>query len=383
MAMLMVVGLHYLNHADTLLRLDAPISSVRIAGSLVQSFLLVAVNVWVLISGFFLSTAEYSVKRILRVIAEVYFYTLGVTAALLLTNSVQINVTDSVYKTIQFLLPFESEHYWFATAYILMLLLSPIMNMGVRYLNRQQLKITILGMLIWHSLIRSFVPVLLATDDYGYGFGWFCTLYLIAAYIKRYDVGLFATRKRSLFVYGAGSVVSFLIMLVLFFLHEGRGGLHYYFTMPTHYNFVVCLLGALGLFQFFRLSHLPEGRIARMARAAAPFSFGVYLLHEHVEIRNRWVGWLESLIGEVPRESVGGFIIHMIASVGIVFLTGLFVDWVRSVLFAYLQRVLRNTKPAAFIRETDVILRTKREGGRRWYDRADSSSDTADAQEGK
>ena len=368
-AMLMVVILHYLNHSDTVLRLDEETSFVRIAGSAVQCLCIVAVNVWVLISGYFLSDAEYRLKRILIVIAEVYFYTVGVTAVMLLTSSAHIAATDSVYKAVQFLLPFESEHYWFATAYLFMVLFSPILNAGIRMLDRRQMKVTILGLLVWFSLIRSFVPVNLVTDDYGYGFGWFMTLYLIAAYIRRYDVAVFSTKGRSLLVYLGSVCASFVIRFVIYAIHTGNGGLKYYFTMPVHYNFVFCLTGALGLFQFFRYIQIPESVFARVVRFVAPFTFGVYLLHEHLEVRERWVGWMESLIGNVPRENAVLYLLHLAASVCIVFAAGIFIDWIRSVIFAFLMRVMHGTRFAAFIRNTDAALRTKREGGKRWYDR--------------
>lgn len=367
-AMLMVVILHYLNHADTVLRLDEDLSAVRVTGSILQAFCIVAVNVWVLISGYFLSGAEYRVKRILIVIAEVFFYTVGVTAVMLLTSSAHIAATDSIYKTIQFLLPFESEHYWFATAYLLMVLFSPILNMGIRHLDRKQMKVTIIGLLVWFSFIRSFVPVVLATDDYGYGFGWFMTLYLIAAYIRMYDVSVFSTKAKSLAVYLGSAAVLFVVRFAIYLMHSGNGGLRYYFTVPDHYNFVFCLTGALGLFQFFRYVKVKEGAFAKIVRRIAPYTFGVYLLHEHLEVRDRWIGWMESLLGDVPGASVPGFLLHLAGSILIVFLAGLFIDWIRSVIFAFLARILHGTKFAAFVRNTDAALRTKKEGGRRWYD---------------
>lgn len=367
--MLMVVILHYLNYSDTVLRLDEAASPVRIAGSVLQCLCIVAVNVWVLISGYFLSDAEYRLKRILIVIAEVYFYTIGVTAVMLLTSSAHIAATDSVYKAVQFLLPFESEHYWFATAYLLMVLFSPILNAGVRMLDRRQMKVTILGLLVWFSLIRSFVPVNLVTDDYGYGFGWFMTLYLIAAYIRRYDVKVFATKGKGLLVYFGSVAVSLVILFAIYGAHTEGGGLKYYFTMPVHYNFVFCLTGALGLFRFFRFVTIREKRLSRVVRFLSPFTFGVYLLHEHLEVRTRWIGWMESLLGEIPRESVAAFVLHLVSSVLIVFAAGLFIDWIRSMIFAFLARVLRGTRFASFVRNTDAALRTKREGGKRWYDR--------------
>ena len=53
LAMIMVVTLHFLSHSDRLIALGVPLDGVRIIGSLLEAFCLVAVNVYLLISGYF------------------------------------------------------------------------------------------------------------------------------------------------------------------------------------------------------------------------------------------------------------------------------------------------------------------------------------------
>ena len=84
LAMIMVVVLHYLSHSDSLLALGVPATSVRITGSLIESFCIVAVNVWVLISGYFLSQSGFKLKRILQIICEIFFYTAAISLNFLL-----------------------------------------------------------------------------------------------------------------------------------------------------------------------------------------------------------------------------------------------------------------------------------------------------------
>ena len=57
-AMVMVVVMHFLARSEQMLALDEPFSSVRLAGSALEAFCLVAVNVYVLISGYFGSAWE-------------------------------------------------------------------------------------------------------------------------------------------------------------------------------------------------------------------------------------------------------------------------------------------------------------------------------------
>ena len=104
-SMLMVLSLHYLLFGNVL-SLSTVGGAAYYACWTVEAVCHISVDCYMLISGYFLSGAEYRIKRILIVIAEVFFYTIGVTAVMLLTSSAHITATDSVYKAIQFLLPF-------------------------------------------------------------------------------------------------------------------------------------------------------------------------------------------------------------------------------------------------------------------------------------
>ena len=101
---------------------------------------------------------------------------------------------------------------------------------------------------------------------------------------------------------------------------------------------------------------MKEGRFADAVRFMGPLTFGVYLLHMHLEIKDRWIGWLESFLGEVPLESVPLFIWHAVRSVLIVFAAGIFVDWIRKCIFDNVGRVLHDTALYKKIRQLDEEL---------------------------
>ena len=355
-AMLMVVVLHYLSHADALLQLGMPKSGVQVFATVIESLCIVAVNVWVLISGYFLSQSGFKLSRILQLICEVIFYTVLLSVVMMITGVYVVGSTDSVYKTVQYFFPIQSEHYWFATSYVLMYIFAPVLNAGVRNLSRLQLKATILGLLLWFCFIKSVIPVMFATDKYGYDFGWFICVYLIAAYIRKYNVTLFYSARKSAAVYLISCLIIFVMLLVLHEINLKRGGLIYYSTVPTHYNFIFTLTGALGLFSFFRFYKMRENTFAKVIRYIAPLTFGVYLVHEHIEIRDRWIVWLEHILGEVPKDSVFFFGWHMLRCVFIVFFAGLFVDWIRMIIFDYLGRTLHDTGLFTWLRKMDKEL---------------------------
>lgn len=68
-------------------------------------------------------------------------------------------------------------------------------------MTQKQLRITLMGLLIYFSLGKSVSILLFSSDRYGYDFGWFIFLYLTAAYIRRYGIRFFQEKKRGALVY--------------------------------------------------------------------------------------------------------------------------------------------------------------------------------------
>ncbi|SFC16842.1 acyltransferase [Butyrivibrio sp. YAB3001] len=355
-AMLMIITLHYNSHSGALLELGVPASKVQLFASIIEGFCISGLNVYVLLSGYFLSQSSVKPSRIIKLISQVYFYTILISITMVIAGVYVVKSNDSVFKTLQYLFPVSSEHYWFVSAYVIMYVFAPVMNAAVNTLSRKKLKAIIIGLLIWFCFIKSIIPVMFATDHYGYDYGWFICLYLIAAYIRKYNVVLFFNAKRSALVYLISSLVIGLMSIGLYYFNYRFGGLIYYSDVPYHYNFIFTLLGSLGLFSVFRFYRMKENRLADVVRFVGPLTFGVYLLHMHLEIRDRWLLWIEQMIGKVPMDSVPFYAWHMIRTIVIVFITGIFIDWIRKMFFDYVERVMHNSWLSAKIRKWDDEL---------------------------
>ncbi len=355
-AILMILCLHYNSHAQVLLELGMPASGVQIYATIIEAICIPGLNTYVLISGFFLSKGKVRPSRVITLLCQVYFYTILISLAMMAVGTYAVGSDDSMYKLVQYLFPISSEHYWFVTAYIIMYVMSPVMNAACESLTRKQMKAVIMGLLIWFSVVKSFVPVMFVTDHHGYDFGWFLVLYLIAAYIRKYDVQLFYDAKRSAAVFLVSVVIIAAMSIGLYYINLYRGGLVYYAGVPLDLNFIFTLTGSLGLFSFFRYFRMKENWFADAVRFAAPFTFGVYLLHMHIEIQDRWLWWLEHIFGEVPKTNVILFACHQLICILIVFAAGVFVDWIRKMIFDFLGRVLHETWIFKRIRQWDEGL---------------------------
>jgi hypothetical protein len=352
----MILTLHFNTHTGTLLEIGVPATGVNIFATLTESISITGVNAYVLISGYFLSTGKAKPSRLLLLICQVYFYTILISLAMMAVGTYAVDMGSSAYKLVEYIFPISSEHYWFITAYVIMFVFAPVMNAAVEKLTRKQLRAVIFGLLMWFCFIKSIVPVLFPTDHFGYDYGWFLCLYLIAAYIRKYDLVLFYTAKKSALVFAVSVAVIFTMSVSLHYYNLRFGGFAHYSEVPFNLNFFFTLTGSLGLFSFFRFFRMREGFAADIIRTLGPMTFGVYLLHMHIELRDRWVDWIANVIGEIPYDSVAGFALHYIVTILIMFMAGIFVDFICKMVFEFVGRVMSDTRLFKMIRHWDETL---------------------------
>ena len=173
-AMMMIIVLHYLNKANLTTEFAKDPSAVNYAALLIDAFCAVAVNCYVLLSGYFLVESAWKPERIASLVAQVLFYSILIPIPLALTHFGGLSFGGlSIYDWLIYVLPIETEHYWFATAYLLMYAFAPLLAAGVRAVEKRTLQIVIVVLVFYFCVWKSIIPVVIATDRYGYEYGWF------------------------------------------------------------------------------------------------------------------------------------------------------------------------------------------------------------------
>ncbi len=354
-AMIMVVILHFLSRSDNLINLDLPLNGVRILGTLLETFCLVAVNTYVLLSGYLGIRSSFKVSRAVGLLCQIWFYTFFIffiCSAMGITTAAS---TRGIYGLTEYLFPIETEHYWFATSYFMLYLLTPVLGLAVKNMTKKQMQITLGGLLILFSVIKSISPVAFAFDRYGYDLPWFICVYLTAAYLGRFGFPLM--EKRGWLFYAGSCLGGFIINLSMWFLSQKWDSFRYYFTVPFHYNFILCLSGAVGLLYGFSQIRIKEGTLAEIIRRLGSLSFGVYLFHEHIDLRYLWYDSIKAVINPQGKGGILYFLRELIFCVLLLFTAGIVIDWIRSRIFALVGKIFYNTKPGRRLKEMDLCLR--------------------------
>lgn len=347
-AMLMIIAIHYLVKGYFTLPAAENDTAVTYLAKMVEAFCIESLNCYVLISGYFLGHGKlrqgketesaqsgdsflakswWRPERALSLVWQVLFYSLALPFLLIALGVVSLQEL-TIYDWIGFCFPLGTEHYWFATAYLALYLLATFLAAGLERLEKRQLQAALLLLFLFFSLEKTILPVRLATDRYGYDFGWLLCLFLLGGYLRRYGLPWLEKKGRAALVY----VLACLGIFGLSLLSERLGGyidaFSYYAEMPYTLNHALCLLGSVALFYAFRNLRIREGRAAELIRRLAPCTFGVYLLHEHILVRNQWMRWLGI-------EGVSGFWLfpHMLFCVLVVYAAGTAVELLRGKAF--------------------------------------------------
>ena len=327
-AMLMVVALHYLVKGEAAVSLVENSGTVNVVLWLMKAFCIVTINVYVLISGYFLLEAEWKISRLINLWTQTMFYSIGVPAVCFVLGMDEIKQWG-LYDWINVLFPVQMEHYWFITAYMVMYLFVPVLSRGVKYLTKQQHELVIAGLLLVFSIPKTVIPIYIPTDKYGYDFGWFLCLFMIASYVRLYGISFFNGKMKATAIY-IGSVLGIWgISIVCSVLSRKGIPLVYMMDMTYCYNHLLVLIASIALFYVFRYIKIPEGKVSNIICKVSSYTLGVYLLHENLAVRTKWQFW-----AGIEHVRNGFEIIpHLLMTVLAVFLAGIIVDFVRDCMF--------------------------------------------------
>lgn len=351
LAMAMVVSLHYLDKGELLEKLTGPLSLQGHLAWILESFSIAAVDVYVLISGYFLVETGFRSRRVISLVLQVMFYTCLLPVFLVITGVLPPGEI-TFYNILQCIFPTNMLHYWFVSAYVLMFLFTPVLNAAVRGMGRRQLQGAIVLLLIMESLSKTVIPVRLELDNLGYDAYWFMVVYLIAAYIRLYGIPFLEKRGRAILCYILACFGMYLLTMLIRGAYLVTGQFENFIESAYGYNHLLTIGAATALFYVFKNREADGKRpwVSKFICGIAPCSFGVYLLHEQVNVRYEWPFWL----GADRCGSPGSLLLHWLGAVLTVMVIGLAVDYLRSLLFQGAGRLFADGRLDRVLRKADA-----------------------------
>lgn len=332
LAMFMVVSLHYLDKGGFLQDLPGVFQKESYLPWILEAFCIGAVNIYVLIAGYFMVDASFKISRAVKLWLQILFYAVLVPVVLVAVGVISLkNLT--VYEILQYIFPVYMEQYWFGTEYLFLLLLSPVLNAGVKAMDQKTLKRVLMVLVAVVSVIPSVLPVSLTHDKAGYDLLWFLVLYVTAAYIRLYGFPVLNTKKKALagFFIATAGIFVWMYLLNLFAVRTGR--LTEKVTMSFHYNHILVWIAAVSVFLLFLQIKAPGGKMGRVINWAAAGTFGIYLLHEHLTLRFEWMKLFPGAGGSFR---IGWYLLAVLC----VMAAGILIDFIRRQLFRLVEGLI-------------------------------------------
>lgn len=286
-AMVMVVTAHLVNHSNMIYAAQPGTASYYIVWTLFGvSF--VCINIYLLISSYFLVESRFSLWKLVKMIVQVFFYAFGITLLFWLFTDVPHELKYMVYSV----LPVSSDFYWFVSMYVGMYLLAPVMNRLIRSLTKRQLECAMaLGFVLVSAWPNIFYFSSALNTAGGVSIAWFLVVYLFGAYLRLYYVpdGRFGKRflraaAAALLIPVSRFVIEALLKTPLgkiSILDDLMWGYSVFFT----YSSMLVTAASVLLFAAFLNLKSPAGRAGVLINTVAGASFGVYLIHDHYYIR--------------------------------------------------------------------------------------------------
>ena len=281
-----------------------------------------AINVFVLITGYFMCEKEFSWRRVAKLVLQIEFWKVALLPLFLFAGLPVKNGVRALL-TVAFL-PFLNVNNGFTASFLVFYLTIPFLKLLIDSGGR--------------SMHARALILLIAVDTVSFTFfrnsaaftevSWYCALFLIAAWLRRYSPALIDDNRacRDLF---AGSVaLAVATVLAIDALCAALGipwfekGL--YFVDQS--GKAMALAVGLACFLFFRTAPIPQ---SRPINAVASTTFGVLLVHANSDAMRKLL-WGDLL--DVPAACalpLPLLALHAVGSMLGVFAVSSLLDWLR------------------------------------------------------
>lgn len=306
--MIMII-LHHLS-LFTNLRYDRPILY-----SIIVPLGKLGVTIFILISGYFAINKKFSIKKLLLLYLQVWFFSVFlVCISLLILKGFKFNINC--------IFPVSKGQYWFVNAYIMMYILSPFINKVMTTLSKEVIKKLIIT-LIMICAVAAFTKVREVIANVFE----FVTIYMIGAYIKLYGIEKLKNKKNI--------DLWFYIMtcwLILFFVQVAREKLGIFEMYNGTEGSIFNIITGVIIFYAFKNMNIKTNKFINYLGKC---SFAVYLFHEQIIIR--YLLW-RGMFANVGKGR--GILLKIIGIVIIIWVTTIIIEEIRKLI----EKIILNKK---------------------------------------
>lgn len=238
-----------------------------------------AINIFTIITGYFLIESELTGKRLLKLFLEFMFYEILFYLIFLLTGYQPFSIKEFI-KTI-LIIPYDAGA-GYGGSMMVMLVFIPFANILVKGMSKQQYQVLLTLLLIYFTGFATF----LKHETFNFVF-WMLTVYLIGGYMRMYPC-----KWDNLKMGTIGTVASIILMIASILAVDFIGTKYgfyssYYFISDS--NKFLAVIAAISIFAMFKNWNL---KYSKLINTIASTTFGVLLIHACSNTMRRFL-WVD------------------------------------------------------------------------------------------
>jgi len=349
MAIMMVIAIHAFNNGNYFEEAVNVGGFVKQVSTGIRIFLRPAVNIFVIITGYFMVKMKFDIKkaykRVLRIYLIILFYSIVLYLLTFLLGPKYYTidgVKDSeLIMVLKMIMPVTAQSWYFLSHYIMLCLLAPFVNIILQNIKKEDyhvlLAVTTFLMSIWFLLsdLRLFDEVVrvkfFAGIQEGKSVFSFLHIYIIGGYIRLHTPRREkANPKYLLYALGCVIVNGFLTTILEDVLELQ--------DMVLRYTNPIVILMAAWLLMYFKDLHF----YSKIVNALGSTTIGIYAIHEFKYVREAL--WNMFDFKKVDCSNMFLNLVYLISIVIMVFGVCAALDLLRQKLFKLFERKNRNDK---------------------------------------
>lgn len=283
------------------------------------------INCFVMIGAWFLTDKAFKAERVINLWLEIFFYCGGITLICIIKRVEGVSIINGI----QAFFPVFGRPVWFGAEYICLLLLTPFLN------SLLTLKDTTLKLLKIFSILMIGCSTVFPIEHTMPAFSelvWFCYLYLLVGYFKKYRSEFHIKKRFCLLavILGYGFICLLKVVADVTGIAFIKSVWRFYMV---HYEAFPGFVASVGLFLLFKDICINSDLVNRIIQFIAKPVFAVYLIHQTPAFYPfLWNG----IFSFDEKIASGSIVCYAFGAVLLIWIAAGIFDFIRNIIFEHI-----------------------------------------------
>lgn len=316
--MILIVAHHFVVNSGVINRMYAiPFSTNSVFLFIFGAWGKTGINCFMLITGFFMCKSNITIKKFIKLVAEVLFYKIVIALIFIITG---IGTIKDIIDAFLIVRTIDKN---FTACFLMFYLLIPFINILLKNINKTQ-HVKIMAILAFMYVVCGTIPKFNVSFNYV---SWFVFIYLVAAYLRFY-----VTKEHKWGIMTLGFIILAIVSILVCLLIGQKYDKQIAYAFVSDSN--TFLAFAISVCSFMYFKNLKIG-YSKLINTIGGSTFGVLCIHANSDTMRDWLWKCFLNVSSAYDFAFGKLVLFSICSVIGIFIVCIVIDVVRK---KYLER---------------------------------------------